>query len=133
MVNLHATTEPKARTRADCALALAGAQAWAGGAALVFGGDLNLDHPAWPGLAHAAGHHVDHLLCAGWVPAGPPVLPDAGALSDHRPLLVELRPAAEMTARAPVGEGPCPRARRAGQDPRLVQRRVARPSPRARG
>jgi len=92
VVNLHATTEPKARTRADCAIALGSARAWAGAARLVLGGDLNLDHPGWPGLVHAAGHHVDHVLCAGWVPSGPQVLLDGGTLSDHRPLLVELRP-----------------------------------------
>jgi endonuclease/exonuclease/phosphatase family metal-dependent hydrolase len=42
VVNLHATTEPKARTRADCAIALGAALEWAAGAPLVFGGDFNL-------------------------------------------------------------------------------------------
>jgi endonuclease/exonuclease/phosphatase family metal-dependent hydrolase len=91
VVNLHATTEPKARTRADCALALGAAREWAAGAPLVFGGDFNLDHPAWPGIDHVAGHHVDHLHVSGLEPAGEPELLDNGVLSDHRPLRLELR------------------------------------------
>ena len=90
VVNLHLTTEPKARTRADAVLALGSAREWAAGAPLVFGGDFNLDHPAWAGLEHAAGHHVDHIMCAGWTAPAPAELLDAGALSDHRPMRVEL-------------------------------------------
>jgi endonuclease/exonuclease/phosphatase family metal-dependent hydrolase len=90
VVNLHLTTEPKARTRADASLALGAAREWAAGAPLVFGGDFNLDHPAWPVLEHVAGHHVDHLLVSGWEPAGAPELLDAGVLSDHRPLRLEM-------------------------------------------
>jgi endonuclease/exonuclease/phosphatase family metal-dependent hydrolase len=85
VVNLHATTEPKARTRADCALALGAALEWAAGAPLVFGGDFNLDHPAWPPVTHVAGHHVDHLHVSGRDAAGSELL-DNGVLSDHRPL-----------------------------------------------
>ena len=92
VVNLHATTEPKARTRADCALALGAAREWAAGAPLVFGGDFNLDHPAWPrGRARRR------------PPRRPPArvrlragrrseLLENGVLSDHRPLRLELRP-----------------------------------------
>jgi endonuclease/exonuclease/phosphatase family metal-dependent hydrolase len=90
VVNLHATLAPRARTLADCAIALAGAREWAGGAQLVFGGDFNLHHPAWPGVEHVAGHDVDHVLCSGWAPVAPAELLDAGALSDHRPMRVEL-------------------------------------------
>jgi endonuclease/exonuclease/phosphatase family metal-dependent hydrolase len=90
VVNLHATTEPKARTRADCALALGAALEWAAGAPLVFGGDFNLDHPAWPAVEHVAGHHVDHLHVSGWEAGGSELL-DNGVLSDHRPLRLELR------------------------------------------
>src|SRR4051812_45548252 len=91
VVNLHATTEPKARTRADCALALGAAREWAAGAPLVFGGDFNLDHPAWPGIEPVAGHEVDHLHVSGFEPAGAEELLDNGVLSDHRPLRLELR------------------------------------------
>jgi endonuclease/exonuclease/phosphatase family metal-dependent hydrolase len=90
VVNLHATTEPKARTRADCSLALGAALEWAAGAPLVFGGDFNLDHPAWPPVEHVAGHHVDHLHVSGWEAAGSELL-DNGVLSDHRPLRLEVR------------------------------------------
>jgi endonuclease/exonuclease/phosphatase family metal-dependent hydrolase len=98
VVNLHLTTEPKARTRADAALALGAAREWAAGAPLVFGGDFNLDHPAWPVLDHVAGHHVDHLLVSGWEPAGAPELLDAGVLSDHRPLALDMRIAERQVA-----------------------------------
>jgi endonuclease/exonuclease/phosphatase family metal-dependent hydrolase len=90
VVNLHLTTEPKPRTRADGALALGAARGWAGAAPLVFGGDFNLDRPGWPGLEHVAGHHVDHVLCSGFTAAAPAEVLDAGHLSDHRPLRVEL-------------------------------------------
>ena len=90
VVNLHATTEPKARTRADCALALGAALEWAAGAPLLFGGDFNLDHPAWPPVEHVAGHHVDHLHATGWEAVGSELL-DNGVLSDHRPLRLEVR------------------------------------------
>jgi endonuclease/exonuclease/phosphatase family metal-dependent hydrolase len=93
VVNLHLTTEPKTRTRADAALALGAAREWAAGAPLVFGGDFNLDHPAWPVLEHVAGHHVDHLLVSGFQAAGEPELLDPGVLSDHRPLALEMRAA----------------------------------------
>jgi endonuclease/exonuclease/phosphatase family metal-dependent hydrolase len=89
-VNLHATTEPKARTRADVALALGAARAWADGAPFVLGGDFNLVRPSLEGLCHAARHHVDHIWAAGFDPAGAETL-DAGRLSDHRPLAVPLR------------------------------------------
>src|SRR5262249_26372167 len=90
VVNLHLTTEPKARTRADATIALGAAREWAGAAPLVFGGDFNLEHPAWPGLDHVAGHHVDHILCSGWTAPASAELLDAGPLSDHRPMRIEL-------------------------------------------
>jgi endonuclease/exonuclease/phosphatase family metal-dependent hydrolase len=91
VANLHASTHPHARTVADCRLAVERARGWAAGAPLVFGGDPNLTRPAFPGLLHVAGHHVDHLFTQGPQPAGPGEVLDAGALSDHRPLAVTLR------------------------------------------
>jgi endonuclease/exonuclease/phosphatase family metal-dependent hydrolase len=82
VVNLHASKDPKDRTRADVAKALA----WAPEPLLAFGGDLNLSRPDVPGLVHAGGHHVDHLYGEG----GDPEVLDAGTLSDHRPLRVSL-------------------------------------------
>jgi endonuclease/exonuclease/phosphatase family metal-dependent hydrolase len=93
VVNLHATTDPKARTRADVAKAREAALRWAAGAPVVLGGDFNLARLDVPGFARAASHHVDHLFARGHAPAGPGQTPDAGPLSDHRPLAVELRAA----------------------------------------
>ena len=90
VVNLHASTHPPEQRRADVLGAAATALEWAGGAPLVFGGDLNSTRPAMPGLHHVAGHWVDHVFTAGRPEGGQPELLDAGALSDHRPLRVRI-------------------------------------------
>jgi endonuclease/exonuclease/phosphatase family metal-dependent hydrolase len=90
VVNLHASTHPPERRRADLLGAAATALEWAGDAPLVFGGDLNSRRPAFPGLRHVAGHHVDHVFTRGWAAAGAGELLDAGPLSDHRPLRVRV-------------------------------------------
>jgi endonuclease/exonuclease/phosphatase family metal-dependent hydrolase len=99
VVNLHATTDPKTRTHADVARARDAALRWAGGAPVVLGGDLNLTHPDVPGFTRVASHHVDHLFVRGLAAGGGGrgTRLDAGALSDHRPLLadVDLRAWAE--------------------------------------
>ncbi len=91
VVNLHASTHPHERRRADLELAFATAREWAGDAPLVFGGDLNALRPGFPGLLHVARHHVDHLFARGWTPAGRWDRLDASVLSDHEPLRVALR------------------------------------------
>jgi endonuclease/exonuclease/phosphatase family metal-dependent hydrolase len=91
VVNLHASTHPPQQRRADLMLAAATALEWAAGAPLVFGGDLNSTRPAMPGLRYVAGHWVDHVFTAGVAGAGAVEVLDAGALSDHAPLRVELR------------------------------------------
>jgi endonuclease/exonuclease/phosphatase family metal-dependent hydrolase len=88
IVNLHASTHPREQVRADVALAAASAIEWAGGAPLVFGGDLNTPTPNVPRLLHVAGHHVDHLYTDGRPALDEPELLDAGSLSDHKPLRV---------------------------------------------
>ncbi len=93
IVNLPATTDPKRRTRADVAGAREASLRWAAGAPVVLGGDFNLTRPDVPGFTRAASQHVDHLFARGYAPAGPVATPDAGPLSDHRPLAVELRAA----------------------------------------
>jgi endonuclease/exonuclease/phosphatase (EEP) superfamily protein YafD len=90
VVNLHASTHPPQQRRADLLLAAATALEWAAGAPLVFGGDLNSTQPAFPGLRHVAGHHVDHVFTDGRPAAGEAELLDAGPLSDHRPLRIAL-------------------------------------------
>ena len=90
VVNLHASTHPAAQRRADLLLAAETALDWAGGAPLVFGGDLNSTRPAMPGLTLVGGHHVDHVMVAGGVTGDGVEVLDAGPLSDHRPLRVAL-------------------------------------------
>lgn len=90
VVNLHATVPRRDPERRDVRRALDAALEWAGGAPLVFGGDLNQTRPAIDGLTHVAGHHVDHLYARGLAPAGPAARPEHGTLSDHDPLAVTL-------------------------------------------
>jgi endonuclease/exonuclease/phosphatase family metal-dependent hydrolase len=90
VVNLHASTHPPEQRRSDLLTAAATALQWAAGAPLVFGGDLNATRPAMPGLRHVAGYHVDHVLTDGRPAAGEPEVLDAGSLSDHKPLRVEV-------------------------------------------
>ena len=91
VANLHASTHPPAQRRADLGKARELALGWAGDAPLILAGDLNSTRPRLDGLDVVAGHHVDHVLTRGFV-ASRSELPDAGVLSDHRPLAVELVP-----------------------------------------
>ena len=90
VVNLHSSTHPDEQRRADLFGAAATALQWAAGGPLVFGGDLNSTRPAMPGLRHVAGNHVDHVFTEGRPAAGAAEVVDAGILSDHRPLRVEV-------------------------------------------
>ena len=90
VVNLHCSLHPPEQRRADLLGAAATAREWAGGAPLVFGGDLNSTRPAMPGLRHVAGHHVDHVFTEGRPALGEPEVLDAGPLSDHRPVRVRV-------------------------------------------
>ena len=95
VVNLHASTRKGSKTapktRAEVRHAGGTGLAWAGGAPLVLGGDLNLSgRPELPALRHVAGNHVDHLLVAGFEPAGRGETLDRGTLSDHAPVAVDL-------------------------------------------
>ena len=98
VANLHASAhrpgQPPERAREEVELARQNALAWSAGRPLVLGGDLNLRRPTLEGLVHMATRDVDHLFAAGLKRAGPPRVLDRGALSDHPPLMVELRPAA---------------------------------------
>jgi endonuclease/exonuclease/phosphatase family metal-dependent hydrolase len=90
VVNVHAHNRPEAAARADCERAIAAARGWAAGAPLVFGGDVNLKRPEFPGLVHVAGNHVDHLFTDGRPAAGRGAVLDRGILSDHPPVAVTL-------------------------------------------
>lgn len=89
VVNLHASTHPPEQRRADLFKARDAALEWAGRAPVIFGGDLNSTRPRLEGLEVVASHWVDHVLVRGFAASRPEVL-DAGALSDHKPLSVEL-------------------------------------------
>ncbi len=90
VVNLHGSTHPPEQRRSDLLGAAATALEWAAGAPLVFGGDLNSTQPAMRGRRHVAGHHVDHVMTNGRPATGAPEVLDAGPLSDHQPLRVEV-------------------------------------------
>jgi endonuclease/exonuclease/phosphatase family metal-dependent hydrolase len=90
VVNPHTTTDPKAQTRADGALARETALAWADGQPVILGGDFNLSRPDVPGFEPAGAHWVDHVYVRGIRRTHPPVVLDAGTLSDHRPLRVSV-------------------------------------------
>jgi endonuclease/exonuclease/phosphatase family metal-dependent hydrolase len=89
--NLHAQTQPRPRPERDIARAGAALTAWAGAEApAVLGGDFNIPDPAVPGFTRAASHGVDHVLVRGLAHGrGRPM--GARPLSDHRPLMVEVR------------------------------------------
>jgi endonuclease/exonuclease/phosphatase family metal-dependent hydrolase len=90
VVNLHAHVRPPSLAWSDSIEALDAARRWAAGAPLVFGGDLNLKHPAFTGMRHVAGHHVDHIFTDGWEVTGRAQVLDRGHLSDHAPVAVTL-------------------------------------------
>ncbi len=89
-VNLHATVHSDRRARLDVAAARAAALAWADGTPVVLGGDLNVRDPDVPGFFRAAAHDVDFVWARGLGVAGPQDVLDAGALSDHRPVVATL-------------------------------------------
>lgn len=58
---------------------------------VVLGGDTNVRRPVAPGFRHQGENNVDHVLARGRARVGAAKL-EAGPLSDHAPVLVELRP-----------------------------------------
>jgi endonuclease/exonuclease/phosphatase family metal-dependent hydrolase len=87
VVNLHAQVHSDARACADLAAA---AEPWRAERYVVLGGDMNVRRPRADGFALAGGHDVDHVLVRGFEPVRVEV-PERGALSDHAPVLAELR------------------------------------------
>jgi endonuclease/exonuclease/phosphatase family metal-dependent hydrolase len=88
--NLHAQAHSERLAQADLDTAATAAVAWAAGAPLVLGGDLNLRAPSVDGFAHVAGHSVDHVLVRLLHAAGPGRTLQRGSLSDHEPLVVDV-------------------------------------------
>jgi endonuclease/exonuclease/phosphatase family metal-dependent hydrolase len=103
VVNFHASTR-RARAEQELERLCERTLAWAEGAPLVLGGDLNLREPRVPEgeVAHAAAHEVDHLFARGLTGGQARVLDREVALSgrrraelsDHAPLCAELTAAA---------------------------------------
>src|SRR4051794_24137599 len=91
VANVHTQVHSESRAQADLGHAAEAALDWAGGAPLILGGDFNVRRPAeLPGLFHAGGHGVDHVLARGFTPAGPARVVERGGLSDHAPVAIEL-------------------------------------------
>lgn len=90
--NLHAQVHSEERALADARTAALALLGWSAPAPrVILGGDANVRRPLAPGFRHMGGHDVDHVLARGWERVGARRL-DAGPLSDHAPVLVELRP-----------------------------------------
>ncbi len=100
LVNYHASTRvPLAEEELERLWELA--LGWAQGRPLLLAGDLNLRDPraGGPEIVHVAARDVDHIFARGLEIVGAPRLLDRGIeldgrqveLSDHPPLLVELR------------------------------------------
>ncbi len=88
--NFHAQVHSEERAHADTQTAARTLLGWSdNGPRLVLGGDANVQKPQAPGFAHLGGHGVDHVLARGWTRVGVRTL-DAGTLSDHAPVLVEV-------------------------------------------
>ncbi len=88
--NFHAQVHSEEHALADARTAARELLGWSGAAALVvLGGDANVRRPIAPGFEHLGGNGVDHVLARGWRRVGAQVL-DAGPLSDHAPVLVEI-------------------------------------------
>jgi endonuclease/exonuclease/phosphatase family metal-dependent hydrolase len=89
--NVHASTHPDARVRADMARCGEAMARWAGDDAAILGGDCNVTDPAVPGFADAGGHRIDRFFTRGPLTvATPPRTLEHGGLSDHPPVLIEI-------------------------------------------
>ena len=91
IANLHAQVWSEERAQADAAIAAAQVLAWAGDAPVVLGGDFNTRAPHPSGLTDLGGHEVDRILARGWTATSPARTLDHGHLSDHAPIVIDLR------------------------------------------
>jgi endonuclease/exonuclease/phosphatase family metal-dependent hydrolase len=91
VANVHATANPKPLARVDMARCGETLARWAGPEPVLLGGDANVADPDVPGFTDAGGHRIDRFfLRGGWTVATPPRTLDAGPLSDHRPVAIEV-------------------------------------------
>ena len=89
--NLHAQVHSEERAQADLALSARTMGDWAGAVPFVLGGDTNVREPRGDLLAYAGGHGVDHILVRGFAPTGPPRVLGHDGLSDHAPVVANIR------------------------------------------
>jgi len=90
--NVHATANPKPLAREDmvrCGETLA---RWAGGTPALLGGDANVADPRVPGFTDVGGHRIDRFFTRGGLTvAAPPQTLERDGLSDHAPVLIDIR------------------------------------------
>ena len=88
--NIHAQVHSEEHAHADARKAAGELLGWSADAPrVVFGGDWNVTKPIAPGFVHLGGNTIDHVLAQGWKRVGARLL-NAGTLSDHKPVLVEI-------------------------------------------
>jgi endonuclease/exonuclease/phosphatase family metal-dependent hydrolase len=91
IANLHAQVWSEERAQADAAKAARAVLAWAGDAPAILGGDFNTRTPHPPGLTDLGGHKVDRILGRGWTATSEARTLEHGHLSDHAPIVIDLR------------------------------------------
>jgi endonuclease/exonuclease/phosphatase family metal-dependent hydrolase len=91
IANLHAQVWSEERAQADAARAAQAVLGWAGDAPVVLGGDFNTRTPHPPGLNDLGGHKVDRILGCGWTATAQATTLEHGHLSDHAPIVIDLR------------------------------------------
>jgi endonuclease/exonuclease/phosphatase family metal-dependent hydrolase len=92
VANVHATANPKPLAREDMARSGETVARWAGAAAALLGGDANVPAPLVPGFTDVGGHRIDRFFTRGGLTvATPPQTLERDGLSDHAPVLIEVR------------------------------------------
>jgi endonuclease/exonuclease/phosphatase family metal-dependent hydrolase len=89
--NLHAQVHSEHRAQQDLARAARTLAGWAGGGPFVLGGDTNVRVPLTEDLVRAGGRGVDHILVSGMEVAGKAKVLERGTLSDHPPVVANIR------------------------------------------
>ncbi|MBV8987094.1 MAG: hypothetical protein JO372_00900, partial [Solirubrobacterales bacterium] len=91
MGNLHATVHDPRSAVLEARMAAFAILRWASGAPTALGGDFNVRSLELPGFAYAGGHDVDHVFAAGLEVVREAETLARGHLSDHAPVVAEVR------------------------------------------
>jgi endonuclease/exonuclease/phosphatase family metal-dependent hydrolase len=89
--NLHLTVHDEAAARTEAALAAVTMREWAAGAPVALGGDFNVRTLSLEDFQFAGGHDVDLVFVNQLAPGAQPDVLARGHLSDHAPVVIELR------------------------------------------